>query len=240
MISSKRRNPVQIKSAEREYVRALRKIAQHVGDIISGFPHPEESAKLDEMLRKYSEILDQWARSTAGRMLSSVERRDLNAWRAMSKEMSLALRREIENTPTGRVVQTLMAEQVHLIKSIPLEAAQRVHRLVIEGQNSMRAGEIAKEILKSGHVAKSRAELIALTETSRAASVLTQARAQHIGSEGYVWRTSKDSHVRDSHKHMEGRFVRWDSPPTLDNLTGHAGCLPRCRCYPEVVIPDAY
>ncbi|MDR0067994.1 phage head morphogenesis protein, partial [Acinetobacter sp. 11520] len=30
----------------------------------------------------------------------------------------------------------------------------------------------------------------------------------------------------------------WDNPPTLDNLKGHAGCLPNCRCYPEPSIPD--
>jgi uncharacterized protein with gpF-like domain len=39
---------------------------------------------------------------------------------------------------------------------------------------------------------------------------------------------------------MEGKFVRWDEPPTLDNLTGHAGALPNCRCRPEPVIPDEF
>jgi SPP1 gp7 family putative phage head morphogenesis protein len=131
-----------------------------------------------------------------------------------------------------------MAQQVHLIRSLPLDAAQRVHKLVIEGHGSPRASEIAKEIMRSGSVAKSRAELIAQTETSRAATAFTQARAEHIGSDGYIWRTAKDSHVRDSHRHMEGRFVRWESPPTLDGLVGHAGALPRCRCFPSPVIPE--
>ena len=36
---------------------------------------------------------------------------------------------------------------------------------------------------------------------------------------------------------MEGKFVSWDSPPTLDGMTGHAGEFPYCRCYPEPVIP---
>ena len=36
---------------------------------------------------------------------------------------------------------------------------------------------------------------------------------------------------------MEGKFVRWDSPPTLDGMTGHAGEFPNDRCYPEPVIP---
>ncbi|MDR8377773.1 phage head morphogenesis protein, partial [Acinetobacter baumannii] len=55
---------------------------------------------------------------------------------------------------------------------------------------------------------------------------------------GYIWRTSEDGDVRPSHKAMNGKFVAWNSPPTLDNLKGHAGCLPNCRCYTEPVIPN--
>lgn len=136
-------------------------------------------------------------------------------------------------------MQGRLAEQVALIKSLPIEAAQRVHALTIEGlENGTRAAEIAKEIRRSGEVSESRANLIARTEVSRTASALTQARAQHIGSEGYIWRTSGDSDVRHSHAQMNGRFVRWDSPPTLDGMTGHAGEYPNCRCYPEPVIPE--
>jgi uncharacterized protein with gpF-like domain len=69
--------------------------------------------------------------------------------------------------------------------------------------------------------------------------VLTQARAEHIGSEGYIWRTSNDSDVRHSHKEMNGRYVRWDTPPRLsDGTVTHAGQIYNCRCYPEPVIPD--
>jgi hypothetical protein len=37
---------------------------------------------------------------------------------------------------------------------------------------------------------------------------------------------------------MKDKFVRWDNPPTLDGMTGHAGCLPNCKCWSEVQIPD--
>lgn len=238
MLTQKRNNPVKFKGPEREYIRQLRKIAAHVGDIIRAFPNPEDAQKVAAVLDKYSDALDHWAHATAKRMLTSVERRDLNAWRTLTKQMSVALRREIESAPTGNVMQQLLGEQIGHIKSIPLDAAKRVHKLILEGQGSTRAGDVAKEIMRSGQVARSRAELIAITETGRAATTLTQARAQHIGSQGYIWRTVKDGHVRDSHHKMEGKFVRWDSPPTLDGLTGHASCLPRCRCFPEPVFPE--
>lgn len=92
--------------------------------------------------------------------------------------------------------------------------------------------------MATGRVTRSRANTIARTEVSRASCVFTQARAENLGSEGYIWRTSEDGDVRPSHKAMNGKFVAWNSPPTLDNLKGHAGCLPNCRCYTEPVIPN--
>ncbi|HBB8701832.1 TPA: phage head morphogenesis protein, partial [Escherichia coli] len=29
-------------------------------------------------------------------------------------------------------------------------------------------------------------------------------------------------------------------PPTLDGMTGHAGELPNCRCYKEIVFPNPH
>lgn len=172
-------------------------------------------------------------------MLSEVNRRDEAAWMQNAADLSRELRLEIRTAPTGATMQALMAEQVSLIKSIPLDAAQRVHELTIEGiEDSTRASEISKAIQASGDVAKSRADLIARTEVSRAASTLTEARALHVGSPGYFWRTAEDGDVRESHQRMKDKFVAWSDPPTLDGMKGHAGQFPNCRCYPEPVIPE--
>jgi SPP1 gp7 family putative phage head morphogenesis protein len=153
--------------------------------------------------------------------------------------MSRALKDEIRTAPTGEALRRLLDEQVHLITSLPLDAAERVHEIATKQLYSGdRADVLAKQILRSGDVSKSRANLIARTEVARAASGLVQARATHVGSEGYVWRTANDRDVRKSHKGMSGKFVRWDSPPVLDKMRGHAGQFPNCRCYPEPVVPD--
>jgi len=209
--------------------------------LVNGFPPGDPAAlpTIEQVLRAYAEALTPWATATAQTMLREVNRRDEAAWAEYTRELSRALRTEIRTTPTGAAMQALLAEQVTLIKSIPLDAAQRVHRLTLEGiENSTRASVISKEIQRSGAVAESRADLIARTEVARTASTLTQARAEHVGSEGYIWRTSGDSDVRESHRDMNGKYVRWDSPPTLDKMTGHAGQFPNCRCYPEPVIPE--
>nr|WP_253260894.1 phage minor head protein [Rhodanobacter glycinis] len=201
---------------------------------------PQALPTITNMLDRYSEALGDWAVRTATKMLTEVDSRDRQSWMELAADMSKELREEIRTAPTGKLFQALLDEQVTLIKSLPTDAAKRVHELTIKGmEDSTRAKEIAKEIGRTGEVSASRANLIARTEVARTASTLTQARAEHIGSDGYIWRTSKDSDVRHSHKQMEGKFIRWDSPPTLsDGTTTHAGQIYNCRCYPEPVIPE--
>jgi len=230
--------------AERDFVRSLRGVAEHVGHLIEGFPpgDPEMLATLTQLLQAYADALTPWARSVSTHMLGEVNARDRDTWRALGNEISKQLHRDIANAPIGDPIRQLLEEQVSLIRSIPIEAAQRVHDLTLKGlEDSTRAAEIKAEIMRSGEVTESRATLIARTEVSRTAAILTQSRALYVGSEGYVWETSRDGDVRPSHREMQGKLVRWDSPPTLDKMTGHAGCFPNCRCWAHVVLPgDSY
>jgi SPP1 gp7 family putative phage head morphogenesis protein len=173
-------------------------------------------------------------------MISTVNRRNEREWRSLSRTIQTGIQRELSaETFVGRTVQELIDDQATLIKSLPIEAARRVQKLALDNfAAGGRSKDIIDEIMRTGDITRSRATTIARTETGRASTMLTQARAQSVGSDSYVWRTSRDRRVRDSHKHMEGKLVRWDSPPTLDGLTGHAGTLPNCRCFPEIIVPD--
>lgn len=186
-------------------------------------------------------MLDDWARSVARRMLADVAARDERAWMAVSREMGAGIGRIVKETPIGEAMRQKMAEQVGLIKSLPREAAERVHRLVIEGQETgTRAEVIAREIMRTGEVTRSRANLIARTEIGRAASTLTQVRAEAVGSTHFVWRTSRDSDVRPSHRKLEGQSFRWDEPPECDpGIHALPGASFNCRCWAEPIIPDA-
>lgn len=210
-----------------------------MGNIVRGYG-PSEPGALIKALTGYGELLTPWAKSVAEYMLADVNRRNERAWKETGKEMGKALRMEIAYAPTGQVFSMLMDMQVGLIKSIPLDAAQRVHELTIEGLSTgERAKSIAQQIMLTEEVSKSKATLIARTEVARAASTLTEARATFVGSEGYIWRSSRDGDVRPTHREMEGKYVRWDKPPKTDKGLEpyHAGCGPNCRCYPEPVLP---
>jgi SPP1 gp7 family putative phage head morphogenesis protein len=228
---------------EKDFGVHLRKIAAKVGHLVEQFDpsNQSEMTELEHMLQQYAELIKPWARAVSKRILTDVSRKDEKAWKKVGLSMSEGVRAEIRRTsPVGSLLRRLQAEQVDLITSIPRKAAQRVHELTLKNLESPgRASDIAKEIMRQGEVSKSDATRIARTEIARASSLLTQARATSIGSEGYIWRTSLDQDVRKSHKKMEGKFVRWDKPPTLsDGTVTHAGQIYNCRCYPEPVIPD--
>lgn len=244
MPAARKRSSTPPKTAknERWYARQLRKVSRHIGDIIGAFP-PGDSASepvIRRALNDYSDLITSWASATAARMLQGVRKEDDQAWRSRSIEMSVALRDEILNAPTGALMRARLDEQVALIKSLPLDAANRVHEWTLLGlEDAGRAKEVAEAIKNSEDVSANRATLIARTEVARTASLLTEARAKHVGSEGYIWRTSNDSDVRESHREMNGKYVPWAAPPTLsDGTTTHAGQIYNCRCYPEPIIPD--
>lgn len=226
-----------VAGVEANYARQLRIIARHIGQMIRGLVGDPD--QIVQTLNNYADLIEPWARATAQQMLTDVGLADARFWVRASQSMGQHLRQEIEAAPTGRAMQDLLNIEVSLITSLPREAAERVQELATEAMiGSRRSGSIVNEIMASGEVARSRAETIARTEVARAKSVLTQARATHIGSTHYRWLTAKDAQVRPSHRAMQGKIVAWSDPPTLDGLTGHCGQLPNCRCTPLPILPE--
>lgn len=238
------------KVTERRYAKMLRTVAIHVGAIVDAFnPTPDTpdepidpslTAQIEAALNRYSNQLDDWAFAVADRMVKEVAARDESSWFEVSRKMGRALRKEIAEAPTGQVMRERLEAQTALITSIPRDAAERVRKLTLEGiVQGTRPAQIAKEIMRSGEVAESRAMLIARTEVSRTATELTRARAEYIGSTHFIWRTAGDSDVRPSHRALNGKTFRWDDPPECD--PGHhalPGAIWNCRCYGEPLIPD--
>lgn len=189
----------------------------------------------------YAGIIDSWAEMVGKKMFAQVEQEEWGQWKSVSAEISAGLRDVVGNTPVGSVAQDIVYRQIQLMKSLPLEAAERVRDIQSRALQAVINGERPEQlydmIMQSGDVSAGRARMIARTEIGRATGALTQARALAVGSEGYWWRI-EGAGTRDSHWKMRNKFVRWDNPPTLDGMTGHAGCLPNCKCWPEVQIPE--
>ena len=229
------RSPFKLAGPERRYAQALNGLANHIEALLSGGDPATSIIRLDQ----YASTIDQWATVTAQMMIDEVNTKNRQFWRQQSEQIGRGLAIELANTDIGQAVQDELRLQVELIKSLPRQAALQVHELALGAMtDGQRAAGLVDSIIALGSKTRSRAMLIARTEVGRVSGEMTKARAMTAGSDGYIWRSAEDRDVRPSHKKMNGRFVKWNEPPTLDNLTGHAGCLPNCRCYIEPVIPD--
>ena len=234
--------------AESLYASNLMSVARGVDDIVSSYdPYDDASGgNVLNALKEYSKSLRDWAQNEAQRMTKEMVEVDERKWKQQSLKMSKALYDEINKAPIDEMLKEYMNEQVVLIRSMPLQAAERVHKLILERASvgGARADSLVKEIMKTGKVTESRAKLIARTEISKISTGLTKSRSKTIGADFYIWRTSKDIRVRDSHKHMEGVLINWNDPPSPEQLIGkksslgkyHAGEAPNDRCFPEPVI----
>lgn len=240
------------RAAEIAFNRALKKVARHSGHLVemhvgnlARVSTPVEMAVMMRSLEHYSEVLTPWAARQSAKLLEQVSKKNRSAYTKKSKAIGRELNKGFAQHNVAETGAALMAEQIVLIKSIPLEAGQRAQALAREAVTSgSRADDIAKELMATTSVTESRATLIARTETARATASFNQARAVAVGSTQYAWRNSGDESVRHSHeyyngKRLDGVIFDWAHPPTLeDGTTGHPGTFPNCRCYAEPYFAD--
>ena len=208
-------------------------------------------------LRKMAndERFSEYCNAVSYKMVTMLEHQNLKTWRKAASKGSRghdiynAIKKELSpNNASG--IYSAIAEQAmnnaSLIKSVPYDmAADFVGYIQNETLKGLRSLDIAHDLHgRFKEYSKSRINLIARTETSKTQSVLTQARAEKLGLNWYIWRTSKDSRVRKSHDVMDGVLVKWSDPPNPEKLAGaasksgnyHAGMIYNCRCYSEPVI----
>jgi len=97
----------------------------------------------------------------------------------------------------------------------------------------LRVEELSALISERGDVAESKAMLIARDQTLKTYAGISRIRQQNAGATSYVWSTSGDDRVRDTHRANEGQTFSWAVPPAE---TGHPGEDVQCRCVAVPVI----
>ena len=235
---------------EKQYAAAIGKITKRILAPIK----PDQS--LDEWLAEIaqrSQAADISEASTllAQQMVHWTNVKNARSWREAaaksqrSRELYRLLQQEMQGA-TGLAVQRLIAANAGYISSVPLDAARVLVDEVTRAQQAgARAGTISKMLkTRFPQLLKSRVHLISRTEASKASLALTESRCQELDLPAYVWRTSKDQRVRDSHRLMDGCIVFWNDPPSPEALDGvkstlghyHAGGAPNDRCTQEVLL----
>ena len=227
------------KSTEKEYARALRKIAKQAALIVDAYADEHVIAnpsRMMEALQRYAEAIEPFGAKAAAKMIGDTAKSVESEMRKQSKAIAAGLRRYMASE-SGIKARELMTLQVELIKSLPLEAGLRAQSLAMDAvTGGKRPAEVAAMIGETEQVTTSRAMLIARTESARAAAVITEERAKAVGATHYIWRTAGDSDVRESHAQMEGQVCAYDDPPIVDGEPLNPGQIYSCRCYAEPVL----
>jgi SPP1 gp7 family putative phage head morphogenesis protein len=123
---------------------------------------------------------------------------------------------------------------IRLVEDAARAYAQQVREIFDDPDaQNLRVEELKAKLLERADVSKSRAELIARDQILKLNGRITQIRQQMAGVQSYVWSTSKDERVRESHQELEGETFSWSAPPSV----GHPGEDFQCRCIALPLIP---
>ena len=204
-----------------------------------------------------------YVNSAASHMATALRVESAATWRQAANKATRgrmiyqALQKEMQG-PVGYEVREIVHRNAALISSIPHDIAPIINRFIMEQSvKGKRAAEIAETVeamtfrpdvdvirRKIVNLTEGRIAVIARTETSKATTALTRARSEDLGLDWYIWRTSEDVRVRESHRHMHDVLISWKEAPNPEKLINvksnlgnyHAGDAPNDRCFPEPVI----
>lgn len=229
---------------ENEYNQILESISDNVDGMLSIFDQGNE-IEVIQQLGDYANDLFDWALQFVSGLSYNLDNDDIRQWKMHSDRMSKHMRRTLITAPVKPLMDQWINENVGLIQSMPLNAAKKVQKLVLENLKTgqYRSSGLVEQIMKIGHVSRNRAKTIARTEVSKMSSGLTKARSEYAQIGYYIWKTSKDLRVRSSHSIMNNVLIDWNQPPSPEALKGikshgnyHAGCTFNCRCFPRPLL----
>lgn len=233
---------------EKEYNQILNAVAKNVRNILNRFnPNdPTTAIAITQALQEYTNNLYAWAKKKIGGLIYNLNKDSEAKWKRLSMMISRRLRREMETFPIDPLLDRYLLDNVGLIQSMPLKAAQKVQQVVLENLKTgeYRAEGLVDQIMNIGHVTENRANLIARTEISRMSTGLTKARSEVLNMNWYVWRATHDVRVRASHLHMDQVIVNWNDPADPEQLNHekksydhyHPGEIFNCRCFPRPMV----
>lgn len=223
-----------------QLIRILPNVAQELGQVI------KKDAAIDDIPKAINTIKENMFRKYTDKELKDFAKRK---GMSVADYNTLATKQEFKrvagvdllmnNTALAQNVELFTINNVQLIKNLMTDATTKIENSILNGfSTGTRWEEIAKDVQKiidpeEGTVSN-RARLIARDQISKLNGQVTQERQKSLGITKYIWRTSQDERVRDSHAALEGEEFSWSNPPSV----GHPGEDFQCRCTAEPVLSD--
>lgn len=210
--------------------------------------------------KKWQSEFEKYAKGKAPALIRKILRQsDTQVKRILKNHLSDKYFELIGNTvpmPLRQVMRANVAENVALIKSIPVQFAERIEGAIyraITGGGTLK--EITSVLHKSGAKSLRRAKLIAGDQTRKVFTTLAVKRMEQVGIQKYKWvhthagKTHRPYHLRkwdgvsgkkDGHPNgLNGFIFDMNHLPIIDERTGERGLpsrLPFCHCLLQPVI----
>jgi len=151
------------------------------------------------------------------------------------------------------MMDAFVATNVDLITSIPTSYFTQLEGMIKSGiQQGVSMKDLQRDILDSvtfkpverTKASKTgfrvinpvkRSRLIAIDQTNKFYGSLQKVRQSQAGISRYIWRTSKDERVRETHVAREGKVFTWEKGSEIGT---HPGQEIQCRCIAEPIFDD--
>lgn len=145
----------------------------------------------------------------------------------------------VMNKSMRTVYQSVIGENVGLIKSIPEKYLGDVQGLVMRSVSLGRDLEyLTKSLKKSYGITDRRAKLIARDQNNKATAVMTKQRQEDMGLTQAIWRHSRaGKHPRPEHVHADGKKYDIGKGMYLEGEWVWPGIPINCRCISVPIIP---
>ncbi|MCG7324291.1 minor capsid protein [Achromobacter sp. ACRQX] len=228
-----------------EYDAALRRLYRGNPEITQDESVTTQARRiLAELGRKWSKAFAEKAGPLANRTIGQVDRFSKQNLGASLRDMSGGLTIKTFQMPAGLYDKVLAstAENVGLIKSIPVQFQDRIQGIVMRSIQSggQGSGQIFDEIKNLNQVTRNRAKLIAVDQTRKITSAMNEERMKAAGVKQFEWiHSGGGAEPRSLHVQYDGQTFSMDNPPIIDKRTGQHGFpgeLINCRCRMRPVI----
>lgn len=196
-------------------------------------PSRDLEKEINELFRQWEKRFEDFAkilaRSFGRRTNTNTTRQLYNAMRDAGLTVKFKNSRRVNN-----MLQSIIAENTGLIRSIPRDSMSKVRTIVMQGvQNGRDMSFIADEIQERFKKTRNEAVRIAVDQTNKATEAISRARCEDIGvTHGFWMHRSGSKDPRESHVKMNGKRFKL-SEGLYDYSVGYnvkPGELIWCRC----------
>jgi SPP1 gp7 family putative phage head morphogenesis protein len=197
---------------------------------------------INELKRKYAKYFNRLARTATNRMIRATIRHSTVTVGMSLREIAPDIQLDPAFLNSGRLKEIVMAstqEAAQLIKTIPEQYLSQVQGQVMRSITTGSGLETLMPFMREKYGQNVRkARSVALDQTRKAYSNISNARMQDAGITEFEWRHSHGTKVpRQQHLDWNGKIFRFDDPP-VDDRFGPVlpGIAINCKCFARPVL----